>query len=103
MTDAPSGPLIMIAEFTIQPDKVEAFLAYTAENLHLSRSYPGNVSFDVLRDQTRPEKVLFYEVWESLSAQQAYMAWRGQAEGFDTLLSFLAKPPKFTPYRRASD
>ncbi len=101
MTDTPSDPLIMIAELKIQPDKVDEFLAYTAENLNLSRSYPGNIAFDILIDQNRPDRIVFYEVWATAEAQQAYMVWRAQEGGFNTLLSYLAAPPKFTPFRRA--
>ena len=88
--------LVMIAEMNIKPEKVDEFLDYTVANLKVSRSYPGNVQFDILIDKTRPETVLFYEVWESAEAQQAYMAWRVEAGDLTTLLSMLANAPKFT-------
>lgn len=91
--------LVMLAELTIKPEKLEAFLDYTVENLKISRSYPGNIAFDILIDEARPNVVLFYEVWESAEAQQAYMAWRVQAGDLTTLLSFLADEPKFTALR----
>lgn len=94
--------LVMLAELTIKPEKLEAFLAFTAENLAISRSYAGNIEFDILIDETRPYTVLFYEVWESAAAQQAYMAWRVQAGDLTTLLSFLADEPKFTALRRVA-
>jgi len=76
MKHAVTNNLIMIAELTIKPNKLEEFLEYTVPNLEVSRSYPGNIEFDILTDQTKKETVLFYEVWESAEAQQAYMAWR---------------------------
>ena len=88
--------LAMIAEMNIKPEKREEFLDYTVANLKVSRSYPGNVQFDILIDETRPETVLFYEVWESAEAQQAYMAWRVEAGDLTKLLSMLANAPKFT-------
>ena len=91
--------LVMLAELTIKPDQVDAFLDYTVENLKLSRSYPGNIAFDILINEAQPEKIIFYEVWESSEAQQAYMAWRVQAGDLTKLLSFLAGPPKFTALR----
>lgn len=91
--------LVMLAELTIKPEKIEEFLDYTVENLKISRSYAGNIEFDILIDETRPNSVLFYEVWESADAQQAYMAWRIQAGDLTTLLSFLADEPKFTALR----
>ena len=92
--------LVMLAELTIQPDKRDAFLDYTVENLELSRSAAGNISFDILIDETRPNQVIFYEVWESTEAQQAYMAWRVERGDLTILLSFLAYKPKFTALRR---
>lgn len=91
--------LVMLAELTVQPDKIEEFLAYTVENLKLSRSYPGNIEFDILISEAQPDKVIFYEVWESPKAQQDYMAWRIQAGDLTKLLSLLAGEPKFTPLR----
>ena len=91
--------LVMLAELTIKPEKLEAFLDYTVENLEISRSHAGNIEFDILIDETRPNVVHFYEVWETAEAQQTYMAWRVQAGDLSTLLSFLASEPKFTSFR----
>jgi quinol monooxygenase YgiN len=91
--------LIMLAELTVKPDRIDEFLDYTVANLQLSRSYPGNVTFEILTNETEPSKVIFYEVWESRQAQQAYMAWRVQAGDLTKLLSFLAAEPRFTALR----
>lgn len=95
--------LVMLAELNIKPGKIEDFLDYTVENLKKSRSYAGNIEFDILIDETRPNTVLFYEVWESAEAQQAYMAWRVKAGDLTMLLSFLADEPKFTALRSIAD
>src|SRR3546814_11658894 len=83
--------LVMLAELAIKPDKLEEFLDYTVENLKISRSYPGNIEFDILIDQAQSDRVIFYEVWESLEAQQAYMTWRVQAGDLTKLMSLLAR------------
>lgn len=93
------GRLTMLAELTIKSDKVEAFLDYTVENLVLSRTAAGNIEFDILIDETRPNLILFYEVWESADAQQAYMAWRVERGDLTILMSFLDGKPKFTALR----
>lgn len=95
--------LVMLAELAIKPDKLEEFLDYTVENLKISRSYPGNIEFDILIDQAQSDRVIFYEVWESLEAQQAYMTWRVQAGDLTKLMSLLAGEPKFTPLRRIAE
>ena len=91
--------LVMLAELTIKPEKFEEFLDYTVENLTISKTAAGNIEFDILIDETRPNQVLFYEVWESAEAQQAYMAWRVERGDLTILLSFLANEPKFTALR----
>lgn len=91
--------LVMIAELTIAPGKREAFLDYTGPNLAVSRAQPGNLKFDMLIDEDRPDTILFYEEWESAEQQQVYMAWRTEAGDLTTLLSFLAEPPRFTALR----
>jgi quinol monooxygenase YgiN len=89
----------MLAELQIKPGQHKAFLDYTVENLNISRSAAGNIAFDILIDKSNPETVLFYEVWESAEAQQAYMAWRIERGDLTTLMSFLAGEPKFTALR----
>lgn len=91
--------LTMLAELAVKPDRIEEFLDYAVANLQLSRSYPGNVTFEILTNETEPSKVIFYEVWESQQAQQAYIAWRVQAGDLTKLLSFLAAEPRFTALR----
>jgi quinol monooxygenase YgiN len=99
MKHALVGNLVMLAELTVKPDRIEDFIDYTVENLKLSRSYPGNVEFHILIDEAQPHKVIFYEVWESSRAQQDYMAWRVRAGDLTILLSLLAAEPKFTALR----
>ena len=94
-----SSNLVMIAELTVKPDKIDEFLEYTVRNLEISRSYPGNIAFDILIDEARPQRILFYEVWESAEAQQAYMAWRVEAGDLARLMSLLADTPGFTALR----
>lgn len=100
MTHALSDIIIMLAELTIKPEMRDAFLDYTVENLEISRSAAGNIAFDILIDDARPDQVLFYEEWQSAEAQQAYMAWRVERGDLTILLSFLAEQPKFTALRR---
>ena len=90
------GKLVMLAELSIKPEMSEAFLDYTVENLALSRTAAGNIAFDILIDEARPDLILFYEVWESAEAQQAYMAWRVERGDLAILMSFLDAEPKFT-------
>ena len=100
MTHACEDRLVMQAELTLQPGKRDAFLDYTVENLALSRNAQGNLAFDILLDEAAPDRVVFYEEWESAAAQQAYMACRIERGDLTMLMSFLAAEPKFTALRR---
>lgn len=100
MKHALDSKLVMIAELTIKPEQREAFLDYTTENLAVSRTAAGNIAFDILLDETRPNQVLFYEVWETAEAQQTYMAWRVERGDLTILMSYLDAAPKFTALKR---
>lgn len=99
MTHTYAEGLVMLAELQIKPGQREAFLDYTVENLTVSRSAAGNIAFNILIDESNFETVLFYEVWESAEAQQAYMAWRIERGDLTKLMSFLACEPKFIALR----
>ena len=103
MTHTNNDELVVLAELTLKPDMRDAFLDYAVENLAASRAADGNIGFDILRDETRPDRVIFHEVWASAEAQQAYMAWRVQRGDLTILLSFLACHPKFTTLRCVAD
>lgn len=94
--------VVMLAELQVRPDRLAEFLDYTTRNLPISRAYPGNLQFDILLDDAAPQTVIFYEVWESPSAQQAYMAWRIAEGDLTRLMSMLAAPPRFTALRRVA-
>ena len=100
MTQTPEHRLIMVAELQTLPDKHEAFLDYVLDNLAISRSAAGNIAFDILIDDERPDRVFFHEIWESAAAQQAYMAWRIERGDLTDLMAFLADTPKFTAFRQ---
>ena len=102
MKHALDSELVLLAQMNIKPERRDEFLEYTVENLALSRSVEGNVAFDILIDESRPSEVVFYEVWETAEAQQAYMAWRVERGDLTTLMSFLAGEPKFTALRRVA-
>lgn len=73
MKHSVDGKLVMLAELRIRPERREAFLDYTVQNLALSRAAAGNIAFDILLDDLSPDLVVFYEAWDPAEAQQAYM------------------------------
>ncbi len=91
--------LVMLAELSIRSDRRSEFLNYTVKNLDLSRSAAGNIAFDILIDEAHPNQVIFYEVWKTAEAQQAYMAWRIERGDLTILMSFLTDEPMVTALR----
>lgn len=102
MKHALDSELVMLAQMDIKLESRNEFLEYIVENLAISRSAVGNIAFDILIDESRPSEFVFYEVWETAAAQQAYMAWRVERGDLTTLMSFLAGEPKFTALRRVA-
>jgi quinol monooxygenase YgiN len=94
--------VVMIAELEVKPGALNAFLEYTSANLHLSRSYAGNIAFEIFINEADPHRITFYEVWTSPEAQKAYMACRIQAGDLTKLMSYLAAQPRFTAFRRVA-
>ena len=102
MKHALDSELVMLAQMNIKPERRDEFLEYTVQNLATSRSAEGNIAFDILVDETRPNEIVFFEIWETAKAQQAYMGWRIERGDLTTLMSFLAGEPKFTALRRVA-
>lgn len=98
-----TNSIVVLAELTIKQDKLDEFLDNTLANLDISRTATGNIRFDILIDEIRPEQVIFYEVWETAEAQQAYMAWRVERGDLTKLVGFLADEPKFTTLKNITE
>ena len=70
----------------VKPEHSEAFLAAILANHAGSRTEPGNLRFDVLKDIGEEGRYLLYEVFASQEAVEAhrktphYLAWRAQVE-----------------------
>jgi quinol monooxygenase YgiN len=60
---------VVIAEFLVKADKLDAFLAHALDDARSSQATePGCLQFDVLRSPDHPRRVVFYEVYRSRQA-----------------------------------
>ncbi len=60
-------------EFVIQSDQMFAFLLLASTHAKTSLSKdPGCQRFDVLQDPLQPDRVFFYEIWDTASSQQLH-------------------------------
>ena len=96
-----SMAFVMIVELNIKPTKVEEFLLFANDEIVASRSFAGNLQFDVFVDPEVPGKVIFFQRWESKTAREKYWAWREKVGDVEILNAYLLSPPKFQSYEQA--
>ncbi len=82
---------VVCVTIRVKPDHLEEFLFATEANHRSTRSEPGNVRFDVLRDVSDSTRYFLYEVYRTEEAFKAhqqtehYFAWR------DTVADWMAE------------
>ncbi|WP_426413418.1 putative quinol monooxygenase [Bradyrhizobium ganzhouense] len=65
---------VVIAEFEVKPDKLDAFLALAQDDAHHSLTdEPGCRQFDVVVPEGDAVTVLFYEVYEDQAAFDVHL------------------------------
>ena len=65
---------VLLVEFDVQPDSLEAFMALIDVNARASvEREPGCYQFDVMQTLDAPNKIVLYEVYASEQAFQEHM------------------------------
>ena len=65
---------VVVAEFRVHPDKVQAFADFMRRHAELSRAEPGCLVFEVNQSPADPEHFLFYEVFDDEAAYAIHRA-----------------------------
>ena len=84
--------IVTIVHVEVRPENVEAFIRATTENHFESVKEPGNLRFDVLRNDADPNRFVLYEAYESEDKAAAhkktahYLKWR------ETVAPWMAMP-----------
>jgi quinol monooxygenase YgiN len=85
------GAYVVIAEVTVQPDRLSDFIAHSLEDARDSvANEPGCRQFDVNVAADGSATVVFYEVYDSRGAFEAHLKtphffrWRDATEGLIT-------------------
>ncbi|MBQ8402568.1 MAG: antibiotic biosynthesis monooxygenase [Clostridia bacterium] len=81
----------------VKPECVDAFIEITTYNHENSRREPGNVRFDVLRDNKDPNKFLLYEVYENEDAAAAHKLTEHYNKWRETVAPMMATPRSSIP------
>lgn len=84
--------IVTVVHVKVRPERVEEFIRATIENHRESVKEPGNLRFDVLRNDAEPNRFLLYEAYENEEKAAAhkltahYLKWR------ETVESWMASP-----------
>ena len=83
---------VTIVHIEVLPKHIEEFIEASTENYMESVKEPGNIRFDLLRNEDNPNRFVFYEAYENQSAAAAhkdtahYLKWR------ERVAPWMAKP-----------
>ena len=73
-TSTRQGPFVIIAEFDVKPDGLERFLELARDDASASvEKEPGCHQFDVTVEQSEPNRVVLYEVYDDEAAFNAHL------------------------------
>jgi len=84
--------IVTIVHVEVKPAFVEEFIRATTENHQKSVKEPGNLRFDVLRNDAFPNRFVLYEAYENQAFAAAhkntphYLKWR------ETVAPWMASP-----------
>lgn len=81
----------------VLPECVDAFIEITTYNHENSRREPGNVRFDVLRDNKNPNKFVLYEVYEDEDAAARHKQTEHYNKWRETVAPMMAVPRSSIP------
>ncbi len=83
----------VLLELKVKPGTGDEVLATLKSILPDTRSYDGNISMYVIRNQDDPDVLVAVEEWESKAHHEKYLAWRTETGVMDTLMEVVAEPP----------
>jgi autoinducer 2-degrading protein len=87
----------LVVQVKVKPEMREKFLAAALDDSTCSvRDEPGCVRFDVLEDQSDPNKFIFYEVYRDEAAVEAHRAAPHYARWRAAAAEVLAEPTAAT-------
>jgi quinol monooxygenase YgiN len=86
-----------IVRLEFDPDRVEEFKTFFAQNRHLISAFPGCISLDLFADADNGNVYYSFSIWENKEALEKYR----DSETFKTLWTFAkarfsAKPQAFS-------
>jgi quinol monooxygenase YgiN len=90
------GSILTIIEFTIDESRRAEFDKYIEEVAPGTRSFEGNLGFEIYRDPSNQAHVIHNVWWRNPEVQQMYMEWRRSTGVFDKIESYIVDGPRMT-------
>ena len=92
-----SSPFNQIALIKLASGKSTLFLDLmkSSDGNEVTRSFPGNILFEVTQDNLDENSIIINEKWDSRESWEYYMKFRADSAFVNALSSFLADPPQF--------
>ena len=80
-------------ELSIQPGKADEFIGLLAEAFKVTRTKKGLIDIVAAQGTDDPNKIVFWETWETAEDYEAYFNWRVETGFMDVIGPFMAGPP----------
>ncbi len=94
----PNKTLRVVARVTAKPDCVEQVKAILIGVVEPSRHEPGNISYQLLQNNSDPTDFTFVEEWESAPLEQAHFSTLHILDALQRLPGLLATDPDIRRY-----
>ncbi|MEV6217323.1 antibiotic biosynthesis monooxygenase [Nocardia sp. NPDC051833] len=76
-------------DMSAKPGRYDDLRKWFVEHLAGTRSFAGNITVEVARNQDEPDRILFVEKWDTRANFEAYLAWREESGVIAELVEML--------------
>jgi autoinducer 2-degrading protein len=83
---------VVCVSIHVQQGSADAFIEATLENARQTRLEPGNVRFDVLRQEADPDRFTLYEAYQAPEAFAAHQRTEHYLRWKETVAGWMAEP-----------
>ncbi len=84
--------IVTIVHVEVRPEHLDAFIRATTENHLESVKEPGNLRFDVLRNDDKPTRFVLYEAYTDEASAAAHKSTHHYQKWRETVAPWMASP-----------
>lgn len=93
-----STTITVMMDIPLRPDVADVDAAFH-HDLPATRAFAGNLSTEVVAEDSRPDHLLMITRWEDEQSYAAYVAWRRTPGGVTRLADIAAAAPTVRTFR----